>query len=140
MQYHNHSGRKLTTSINGETVRVIGETGQIPDGLELQILYYNVITTSDTGISTNTNIKLAKTLNDAISMINAITMSMVMVVLLKIVSRVSDKNSGDLGHPIQYDWNRKLLTGWYINVATASTENSVFIRTIAGLGTTAGLG
>ena len=120
--------------INGETVRVIGETGQIPDGLESNTIY-NVITTSDTGISTNTNIKLAKTLNDALNdqelPINGNGG------LLKIVSRVSDKNSGDLGHPIQYIGTGN-TTGWYINVATASTENSVY-STIAGLGT-AGLG
>jgi hypothetical protein len=120
--------------INGETVRVIGETGQIPDGLEANTVY-NVITTSDTGISTNTNIKLAKTLNDALNdqelPINGNGG------LLKIVSRVSDKNSGDLGHPIQYIGTGN-TTGWYINVATASTENSVY-STIAGLGT-AGLG
>ena len=47
--------------INGETVRVIGETGQVPDGLEPNTVY-NVITS---GLTTNTNIKLAKTLNDA---------------------------------------------------------------------------
>ena len=120
--------------INGETVRVIGETGQIPDGLEANTIY-NVITTSGTGISTNTNIKLAKTLNDALNdqelPINGNGG------LLKIVSRVSDKNSGDLGHPIQYIGTGN-TTGWYINVATASTENSVY-STIAGLGT-AGLG
>ena len=120
--------------INGETVRVIGETGQIPDGLEANTVY-NVITTSGTGISTNTNIKLAKTLNDALNdqelPINGNGG------LLKIVSRVSDKNSGDLGHPIQYIGTGN-TTGWYINVATASTENSVY-STIAGLGT-AGLG
>ena len=51
--------------INGETVRVIGETGQVPDGLESNTIY-NVIT-SGSGISTNTNVKLAKTLNDALN-------------------------------------------------------------------------
>ncbi len=33
---------------------------------------------------------------------------------LKIVSRVSDKNSGDIGHPIQYD--NVVKNQWYINV------------------------
>ena len=117
--------------INGETVRVIGETGQIPDGLESNIIY-NVITTSSAGIGTNTNIKLAKTLNDALNdqelTINGNGG------LLKIVSRVSDKNSGDIGHPIQYVGTGN-TTGWYINVATASTENNIY-STINSLGTT----
>ena len=120
--------------INGETVRVIGETGQIPDGLEANTVY-NVITTSSTGINTNTNIKLAKTLNDALNdqelPINGNGG------LLKIVSRVSDKNAGDIGHPIQYIGTGN-TTGWYINVSTASTENSVY-STVASLGTS-GLG
>jgi len=120
--------------INGETVRVIGETGQIPDGLESNTVY-NVITTSSTGINTNTNIKLAKTLNDALNdqelPINGNGG------LLKIVSRVSDKNAGDIGHPIQYIGTGN-TTGWYINVSTASTENSIY-STVASLGTS-GLG
>ena len=120
--------------INGETVRVIGDTGQIPDGLEANTVY-NVITTSSTGINTNTNIKLAKTLNDALNdqelPINGNGG------LLKIVSRVSDKNSGDIGHPIQYVGTGN-TTGWYVNVSTASTENTIY-STIASLGTS-GLG
>lgn len=117
--------------INGETVRVIGETGQVPDGLESNTVY-NVITVSASGITTNTNIKLAKTLNDALNdnelKINGNGG------LLKVVSRVSDKNSGDIGHPIQYIGTGN-TTGWYVNVASAATENSIY-STIVSLGTT----
>ena len=117
--------------INGETVRVIGETGQVPDGLESNTVY-NVITVSASGIGTNTNIKLAKTLNDALNdnelKINGNGG------LLKVVSRVSDKNSGDIGHPIQYIGTGN-TTGWYVNVASAATENSIY-STIVSLGTT----
>ena len=116
--------------INGETVRVIGETGQIPDGLESNTVY-NVITTSSTGINTNTNIKLAKTLNDALND-NELTLNG-NGGLLKVVSRVSDKNSGDIGHPVQYIGTGN-TTGWYINVSTASTENTIY-STINSLGT-----
>ena len=116
--------------INGETVRIIGETGQIPDGLEANTVY-NVITTSSTGINTNTNIKLAKTLNDALND-NELTLNG-NGGLLKVVSRVSDKNSGDIGHPVQYIGTGN-TTGWYINVSTASTENTIY-STINSLGT-----
>ena len=108
--------------INGETVRVIGETGQIPDGLEPNTIY-NVITASSTGINTNTNIKLAKTLNDALND-NELDFNG-NGGLLKVVSRVSDKNSGDIGHPVQYIGTGN-TTGWYINVSTASTENNIY--------------
>jgi len=126
--------------INGESVRVISDTGQLPDGLEPNTVYF-VITDSNpasTGLTTNTNIHLAKTLNAAQ---NGTTNDSIDINnnggLLKIVSRVSDKNSGDIGHPVQYIGTGN-TTGWYVNVATAATENTLYPR-VVGLGT-AGLG
>ena len=55
--------------------------------------------------------------------------------MLKIESRVSDKNSGDIGHPIQWDPTN---TQWFIKVGAAATDNESFPR-IVGLGST-GLG
>ena len=116
---------------NGESVRVLSDNGQLPDGLSPNLVYYAI--TSDnasSGLTTTTQIKLAKTQNDAVSAaaldINDIGGS------LKIVSRVSDKNSGDIGHPIQFDSTQN---NWYINVSGASTENTIY-STIVGLGTT----
>ena len=115
--------------INGESVRILSDTGQLPDGLSPNIVVFAI--TSGTGISANTDIKLAKTLNDAINdtpiVINEKGGS------LKVASRVSDKNSGDIGHPIQYDTTN---SQWYVKVATAATENSIY-PTIVSLGTTA---
>jgi hypothetical protein len=51
---------------------------------------------------------------------------------LTIASRVSDKNPGEIGHPIQFDTTQNQ---WYINVSTASTENTIY-STIVSLGTT----
>jgi hypothetical protein len=51
---------------------------------------------------------------------------------LSIVSRVSDKNPGETGHPIQFDTTQNQ---WYIKVATATTENAIY-STIVSLGTT----
>ena len=117
--------------INGETVRVIGETGQVPDGLKSNTVYNVITLNTSLGIATNTNIKLAKTLNDALNdkelNINGNGG------LLKIVSRVSDKNAGDIGHPIQYIGTGN-TTGWYVNVSTASTENTIY-STVTSLGT-----
>ena len=118
------------TFINGESVRVYGDTGQIPDGLSPNTIYY-VITDKNpsSGLSTTTNIKLAKTLNDATDGNNLIINEK--GGLLKIVSKVSDKNSGDIGHPIQFDSSN---TQWYINVSSDSTENNIY-STIVGFGT-----
>jgi len=112
--------------INGESVRVIGETGQIPDGLEANTVYFAITS----GLTTNTNLKLAKTLNDAVND-TSITINE-KGGALNVVSRVSDKNAGDIGHPIQFDTTN---SQWYVQVSTAATENSIF-PTIVGLGTT----
>ena len=115
--------------INGETVRVIGDTGQLPDGLVANTVYFAI--TSGSGISTNVNIKLGKTLDDALKD-NELSINNKGGVL-KVISRVTDKNSGDIGHPIQYDSSQ---SQWYINVSTASTDNTIY-STVVGLGSTA---
>ena len=113
---------------NGESVRIISDNGRLPDGLESNTIYYAI--TSGTGISTNINIKLAKTLNEAI---NDTSLSInEKGGLLKVVSRVNDKNSGDIGHPIQWDTTN---SQWYVKVSTATTDNTLY-PIIVGLGST----
>ncbi len=114
---------------NGETVRVISDNGHLPVGLKANTVYYAITTSS--GISADTEIKLAKTLNDAIND-NGITLTNGGG-YLTVESRVSDKNSGDLGHPIQWDSNN---SQWFIGVSTTSSENDIYNR-IVSLGTTA---
>jgi hypothetical protein len=115
--------------VNGETVRILSDTGQLPDGLSPNVVAFAITTGSS--VTKNTNIKLAKTLNEAI---NGTALSInEKGGALKVVSRVTDKNAGDIGHPIQYDTTN---SQWYINVATASTENNIY-PTIVSLGTTA---
>ena len=92
---------------NGETVRVISSDGRLPDGIDPNRIYYAITT----GISTNVGLKLAKTLNDAENT-TALTINN-LGGPLKIVSRVSDKDSGDIGHPIQYDTT---ASQWYVKV------------------------
>ena len=123
------------TLINGESIRVISDNGHLPDGLDPNTVYFAITDTNTnaTGVSTNINIQVAKTFNDAVdgeplSINNKGG-------LLKVVSRVSDKNSGDIGHPIQWDGDQ---TQWYVKVAAASTENAIF-DIITGIGST-GLG
>jgi hypothetical protein len=117
------------TFANGESIRVISDSGQLPDGLTPNTVYYAITNTNpSSGITTNTQIKIAQTQNDAISaapiIINAKGGT------LKVVSRVSDKNPGEIGHPIQFDDTQGQ---WYTKVATASTENTIY-STIVSLG------
>lgn len=125
----------LTSShsfINGESIRIISDNGSLPDGITNNQVYYAITKDVAVGISSN-QIQIAQTLNDALnnnpSSINSNGG------VLSIVSRVSDKDSGDIGHPIQYDTTQN---NWYVNVATAATENTIY-STVLSLGT-AGLG
>ena len=115
---------------NGEKVRVFSDTGESPNNIELNKVYY----ISTTGSANQ--VKLSPTYSDAtaasprtIGEINNLGG------ILTIVSSVTDKQPGDLAHPIQYDAAR---TNWYINVSNSSSDNQIY-STIVGLGTT-GLG
>ena len=108
--------------INGESVRILSDDGELPDGLRHNQLYYAITS----GINSD-QIRLAQTFNDTISL-SAITVNS-KGGILQIESRVSDKKSGDVGHPIQYD---DAIGQWYITVS--STNNSIY-NTIVGLGT-----
>jgi len=120
--------------VTGESVRIVSDNGQLPDGLSPNTVAFAVTTAPNAGIG-NSELRLAKTLNDAI---NATTEPNKAITInnkggeLKVVSRVSDKNAGDIGHPIQYDSTN---SQWYIKVAAAATENSIY-PTIVSLGTT----
>jgi hypothetical protein len=117
------------TFIEGESVRIKSFTGNLPDGIISNVIYYAI--TSGTGITSTTEIKLAKTPNDAI---NDTPISVNNKGgILTIESRVVDKTPGSFGHPIQYDTSQN---NWYINVSGASTQNSIY-STIVSLGTTA---
>lgn len=117
------------TFIEGESVRVKSFTGNTPDGIISNIIYYAI--TSGTGITSTTQIKLAKTPNDAINDTSISVNNKGGI--LTIESRVVDKTPGSFGHPIQYDTSQ---SNWYINVSGASTQNSIY-STIVSLGTTA---
>jgi hypothetical protein len=111
---------------NGEKVRIFSDTGQAPDELEIDIVYYAI-----TGESLSDNqIQLALTLNDAISRIPIIGINNNGGVL-KIISTVSDKTPGDLGHPVQYDENQN---NWYIKTSILPENNNIYFG-LVGIGT-----
>ena len=124
---------QLHSFINGESIRVIAEDGNLPDGLNSDQVYYAITKESATGIGTN-QIRIAKTLSGAIN--GSVADNAIQINnkggTLSIVSRVSDKNAGDIGHPVQ--WN----TGgyWYVNVSTVDNVvyDAINSLGIAGLG------
>ncbi len=115
---------------NTESVRVFSDNGRLPDGLDPNTVYF-AITDSNTaaGITTNVDIQLAKTKTDAENASELIINNLGGT--LSIVSRVSDKNSGDVGHPVQFDTAQGQ---WFVKVASASTENQIYNDVVTGLG------
>ena len=95
---------KLTT---GEKVRIFSDSADLPENIVENTVYYAIV-------STSTKIKLASSSTNA-SLGQAITVyggdS------LKIVSRVSDKDPGDIGHPIQYD---TVNSNWFVHTNASS--------------------
>lgn len=120
------------TFISGESVKVVSENGNLPDGILSNHEYY-VITSSVDGSLTASQIKLAQSENNAINnqeiSINSNGGK------LHVISKVIDKKSGDYGHPIQND---SVNGGWYLNVSGINDENTIY-SVISGFGT-AGLG
>ena len=110
--------------INGESIRILSDNARLPDGLESNKVYYAI-----TSALNANQIQVAISYNDAINgnelVINNLGGN------LRVESRVSDKRVGDIGHPVQWDSSQGQ---WYVNVATAATDNSLY-PTIVSLGT-----
>jgi len=120
--------------INGETVRIIADNGHLPDGLDQNQVYYVITKESNVGLGSD-QIRIAKTLSSAIN--GSVSGNAIEINnkggTLNIVSRVSDKNSGDIGHPVQWDTSGY----WYINVDSTNNgiyNNAILISGVVGLG------
>jgi hypothetical protein len=101
----------------GEKIRILSNVGFLPNGIESNQIYYAITFPND---PTSANkIEIAKSLNDAISG-TAISINNGGQ-LLRVESRVSDKLSGEIGHPIQWEPS---LQNWYITVNV--NNNSIF--------------
>ena len=110
---------------NGESIRVVSDNARLPDGLNSNVIYYAITD----GLASD-KIKIAATPTDATNA-SGITLNALGGVLT-VESRVSDKNAGDIGHPVQYDSGQ---SQWFVGVAT---DNEIYPKVI-GDGT-AGLG
>ena len=102
--------------INGEKVRVYSENGSLPDGLDYNRVYH-VITSSLNA----DQIQLASTLNNATagSEITGINNA---GGILRICSKIPDKEPGDAGHPVQFD-----ASGWHVNIGVGNTLHAAIV-------------
>jgi hypothetical protein len=97
--------------ITGEKIRIISDNGDLPENITEHTVYY-AINNGD-----NNTVKLAS------SYTNAIQLQPIAIyggTNLRILSRVSDKDSGELGSPIQYDAQNK---NWFIHV---NADNEIY--------------
>lgn len=92
----------------GEKVIIRSDTGDLPENLSTNDAYYVIRTSS-------TQIKLASSLRNAE---NDEEISVYGGVSLKIISRVSDKASNDIGSPVMFDASNN---NWYITVGSSNT-------------------
>ena len=111
---------------NGESIRIIAENGDLPEGLDPHRTYYAI--TSEKNSTRTDNIGLtdyeiqiasSKTNAERTTPVYIKTISNPAAGKLKIISRVADKKPGELGHPIQFD---STAGNWFIHVQGASNE------------------
>jgi hypothetical protein len=91
----------------GEKVIIISDDGDLPENIIEHIVYYTISVNS-------TQIKLAASYSDALA---GIELEVYGGTNLHIISRVSDKNSGEIGSPIQYD---AINSNWYVHTNIGS--------------------
>lgn len=106
----------------GEKIRVYSDSGDLPENLTAETIYYAIR-------QSPTTVRIASSFTNA-SLGTAISINGGQ--FLSVVSRVSDKSSGEIGHPIQFDSN---VSGWYIHVrSNNSIYNQMASLGVAGIG------
>jgi hypothetical protein len=103
----------------GEKIRIISNSGDLPENIEEHKVYYAIRYSS-------TELRVASSFTNA----TAATPVYIPAYLgrqLVITSRVSDKNPGEIGHPIQWD---SINNGWYVHV----NANNQIYTTLQSLG------
>ena len=109
---------------NGESIRIFSETGDLPEGLEENKLYYAVTSEKKTSLEA-TQIQIASSRTNASSQ-TPLTITSYGGSELRIESRISDKEAGELGHPIQWDPNQNQ---WFVHT-NANSELYQYINTL----------
>ena len=122
------NGHTFTTPFNhnfvtGESVRILSESGDVPENLTEHTKYY-VIKISDT------QFKVASSPSNAI---NNIFIRCYLGTDMYVESRISDKVAGEAGAPVQFD---PVVNRWYIHV---NADNEIYTSLdtlgVAGIGT-----
>ena len=97
----------------GEKIIILSDIGDLPENITPNTVYYAI----KVGGNPSNQIKIASSFTNAV---NGVSIKIYGGTRLKILSRVSDKESGELGSPIQYDPNR---SNWFVHV---EPSNSIY--------------
>jgi hypothetical protein len=100
---------------NGESIRIISETGDLPENIENNTVYYAITRQKKATLGVS-EIQIASSRTNAEAQI-PIYITSYGGDQLRIESRVSDKEAGELGHPIQWDSNQGQ---WFIHTQANS--------------------
>jgi len=112
---------------SGERVIIVSDDGDLPENITEHLVYFVIKTSS-------TQIKLATSYSNAIGG-NEVTVYGGSN--LHIISRVSDKESGDIGSPVQYD---AVNSNWYIHTnANSEIYSALNTLGVGGLSETTDL-
>ena len=105
---------------NGESIRVIADNGDLPENLDPHRVYFAITSSQDSALGAN-QIRIASSKTNADLAVPVFVATVASVTdKFRIVSRVSDKNPNDAGHPIQYDTS---AGQWFIH--TSATGNTI---------------
>ena len=108
--------------ITGEKVKVISDTGDLPENIVAHATYFVIRESA-------TEIKLASSLTNAE---NDTAVTIIGGEQLRILSRVSEKNAGDVGSPVQYDSSNG---NWFVHTDSSSGIYNYFNDNgVAGIG------
>jgi len=107
---------------NGESIQIFSETGDLPEGLEANVLYYAITSEKKTSLGA-TQIQIASSRTNA-SAQTPLAITSFGGSQLRIESRVCDKEAGELGHPIQWDPNQNQ---WFVHT-NANSELYQYIQ------------
>jgi len=93
--------------LTGEKILVLSDSADLPENIESHRIYYTIRHSA-------TEIKLASSLTNAE---NGTEITIYGGVNLRVLSRVSDKDAGDIGSPVQYDASNQ---NWFVHTNTGS--------------------
>ena len=98
----------------GEKIRVLSDTGDLPENVSPHRNYFTIVQSAN-------QIKLASSLTNAE---NGTAITIFGGDQLRVLSRVSDKDAGDVGSPLQYDPTN---SQWYIHTAQSNDIYTNFV-------------